>query len=237
MWILHSAKTITKSNVLKGITDCHSHLLPGIDDGVDTFEESFDILNIMEQQGIKKIWLTPHIMEDIPNETIKLRVLFQKLLSNYKGSIEINLAAEYMMDNLLEERLAKDDLLPLQEGRRYLLVETSYFNKPMDMLFMLKRIRSKGYYPLLAHPERFEYMQLSEYKALKSENVFFQLNIPSLVGVYGRHVQVKAENLLKLGMYDMVGCDTHSIEFYKSFLNSRIRHKDVKRLNEISVKK
>ncbi len=234
MSIFHRTKTVEHSNILRGISDCHSHLLPGVDDGVDTFEESLEILDTMQRHGVKKIWLTPHIMEDIPNETSKLKSVFQELKSIYKGSIELNLAAEYMMDNLLEERLHNNDLLPLDEGRRYLLVETSYFNKPMEMVYMLKKIMAKGYFPLLAHPERFEYMQLSDYETIKSNNVFFQLNIPSLTGMYGKHVKAKAENLLKLGMYNLSGCDTHSITFYNSFLNSQIRNKDVIKMNENS---
>ena len=104
-------------------------------------------------------------MEDIPNETVTLQEKFQELKRNYNGTLELALAAEYMMDNLFEERLDKDDLLPLEEGNRYLLVETSYFNPPMRLLSMLKHIQEKGYHPLLAHTERYEYMQMAEYKA------------------------------------------------------------------------
>ena len=141
--------------------------------------------------------------------------------------MELALAAEYMMDNLFEERLEKDDLLPLEEGKRYLLVETSYFNPPMGLLSVLQRIQKKGYYPLLAHPERYEYMQKKNYKALKEEHIFFQLNVPSLAGMYGRHVQEKAEALLKAGMYDRIGCDTHSADFYQRLLELPLRYNSV----------
>lgn len=85
---------------------------PG-DDGVKTLEESLAILEEMERLGVRKVWLTPHIMEDIPNETVDLQQKFQELKQMYHGKIELALAAEYMMDNLFEERLEKDDLLPL----------------------------------------------------------------------------------------------------------------------------
>lgn len=91
-------------------------------------------------------------MEDIPNKTVALQQKFRELKQSYNGTMELNLAAEYMLDNLFEKRLEKDDLLPLEEGKRYLLVETSYFNPPMGLKNILLRIKSKGYYPLLAHP-------------------------------------------------------------------------------------
>lgn len=199
MWPFRKTVTLAQSGILKGMTDCHSHLLPGIDDGVETLNESLEILAEMERLGVRKVWFTPHVMEDIPNETAALQQKFRELKQSYKGTMKLNLAAEYMLDNLFEKRLERDDLLPLEEGKRYLLVETSYFNPPMGLKNILLRIKSKGYYPLLAHPERYEYMQMKEYKALKETRISFQLNVPSLVGMYGRHVQDKAEVLLKTG--------------------------------------
>lgn len=152
-------KTLAESGFFRGFTDCHSHLLPGIDDGVKTEEETWRILDEMERQGVRKIWLTPHVMEDMSNKTVTLQQKFLSLKQKYQGKVELALAAEYMLDNLFEERLEKDDLLPLEEGKRYLLVETSYFNPPMGLLSILQRIQKKGYHPLLAHPERYEYMQ------------------------------------------------------------------------------
>lgn len=223
MWPFRKTITFARSGILKGMTDCHSHLLPGVDDGVGTLDESLRILDMMEKQGVRKLWLTPHIMEDIPNETVTLQEKFQELKRSYNGTLELALAAEYMMDNLFEERLEKDDLLPLEEGKRYLLVETSYFNPPMRLLSMLKHIQEKGYHPLLAHPERYEYMQMADYKALQQAGVAFQLNIPSLAGMYGRHVQKKAEALQEAGMYTLRGNDTHSLIFFQNLLNEKIR--------------
>lgn len=223
MWPFRKTITFARSGILKGMTDCHSHLLPGVDDGVGTLDESLRILDMMEKHGVRKVWLTPHIMEDIPNETVTLQEKFQELKRSYNGTLELALAAEYMMDNLFEERLEKDDLLPLEEGKRYLLVETSYFNPPMRLLSMLKHIQEKGYHPLLAHPERYEYMQMADYKALQQAGVAFQLNIPSLAGMYGRHVQKKAEALQKAGMYTLRGNDTHSLIFFQNLLNEKIR--------------
>ena len=70
MWPFRKTITFARSGILKGMTDCHSHLLPGEHDAVGTLDESLRILDMMEKHGVRKVWLTPHIMEDIPNETV-----------------------------------------------------------------------------------------------------------------------------------------------------------------------
>lgn len=84
MWFFESSISITESGVLQGMTDCHSHLLPSVDDGVKTEKDTFVILDEMERQGVRKVWLTPHIMEDIPNETVMLQQKFQNLRQEYR---------------------------------------------------------------------------------------------------------------------------------------------------------
>jgi protein-tyrosine phosphatase len=149
--------SIADSGILKGMTDYHSHLLPGVDDGVKTMAETLKILEEMEKQGIRKVWFTPHIMEDIPNKTADLKKKFAEVQVAYQGNIVLHLAAENMLDNLFEVRLEKDDLLPIEkDGKRYLLVETSYFNPPMDLYDILKQIQQKGYYPLLAGSNEYD---------------------------------------------------------------------------------
>ena len=227
MWLFSKSQSITESSLLKRMTDYHCHILPGVDDGVKTMDESLLILAEMERQGICKVWLTPHVMEDIPNTTLALKEKFKELQTAYCGMVKLNLAAEYMMDNLFEERLKAGDLLPLHESnRQYLLVETSCFNPPMNLLSLLKHIQAKGYRPLLAHPERYLYMDIPDYRALKHEGIAFQLNLPSLTGMYGVHAQKKAASLLKAGMYDLTGTDMHSAENFRVWLGTRIGNQD-----------
>ncbi len=205
---------------LDGACDWHSHILPGVDDGVDAMETSLAILDEYGQAGIRRVWLTPHIMEDVPNTTAGLRQRFDELRSAYKGDIELNLAAENMIDELFYDRLKANDLLPIGKKKEMLLVETTVFNAPLDFETTLKAIRRKGYYPLLAHPERYAYLRsLKDYRQLKELGVRFQLNLLSLDGAYGKSVQKKAHDLLKLGMYDYCGSDLHrptQVEWLKS---------------------
>ena len=218
--------------MLDGFCDCHCHLLPGVDDGVQERDETMQILEVWASLGVKEVWLTPHIMEDIPNEPVALRKRFETLTGTITGTIELHLAAEHMMDGPFSKRLEKGDIMPFDNEK--LLVETSYYTPPMNMGAIIERIKEKGYEPLLAHPERYQYMDDSDYKMWKQRGVLLQLNLPSLVGAYGPMVQRKAEWLLKEGMYDYSGTDTHSAVQMEMFLNSMISKKMVKKAKAIS---
>lgn len=211
MWPFRKRIILADSGIFQGFTDWHCHLLPGVDDGVQTVEETLRILSLYEELGVKEVWLTPHIMEDMPNTTASLKARFEKLKAVYRGDIVLHLSAENMLDNLFEERLEKGDLLPLGKNGKHLLLETSYFNPPMELSNILLRIKSKGYTPVLAHPERYNYMNEKDYRLLKGLNVKFQLNLFSWVGSYGTGVRKKSEWLIKNGFYDLAGSDIHGL--------------------------
>lgn len=212
MWSFFSKRhSLESSGMLQGGTDYHCHLLPDADDGIQTIEESLKCLAVYEGLGIKSVWLTPHIMEDIPNTTEDLQNKFKELKEHYQGDIHLYLAAEYMLDSLFEERLEKNDLLPLGNDQKHLLVETSYFNPPIHLDETLSRIKTKGYIPVLAHPERYIYMDEQDYQRLKDAEIRFQINLPSLVGAYGKEVRKKVEWILKKEMADIWGTDTHRL--------------------------
>lgn len=220
-WPFRRKQTLAESGILRGMTDYHSHLLPGVDDGVQTVEESLAILRLYEQLGIREVWFTPHIMEDIPNTTAGLRSRFEQFQKRYTGNIRLHLAAEYMLDNLFKERLAHRDLLPIGEEGNHLLVETSYFNPPMDLYGMMEKIKSVGFIPVLAHPERYTYMGEKEYHRLKEAGVMFQSNLPSLVGAYGASVKKKVEELHSKAMINLYGTDTHTLSSFNRILSFR----------------
>ena len=198
------------SSLLTNFTDHHSHILPGVDDGVKKMETSLKVLERYEQLGIAEVWCTPHVMEDIPNTTAGLQARFAELCEAYQGPIKLHLAAEYMMDELFEERLEQGDLLKLGDEGNQVLVETSYFTPPMDMDAILRRIKQKGIYPMLAHPERYVYMNKERYKELKNNGIRFQLNLSSVAGAYGSEAKDKALWLLKQNFYNIAGSDLHS---------------------------
>ena len=299
MLFFNKKTTIAASGILQGAADHHSHILPGVDDGVETMDEALRILATYETLGIKELWLTPHIMEDIPNTPQKLRARFEELKATYTGNIELHLAAEYMIDNHLRKLLQEiknspsfpkgegdettepqetnnspslgkreypqgegdeknrdcqisptnncpscvrgasdvvaegDNLLPIGTNGKHILVETSYYNAPIRMNETLQQIKSMGNFPLLAHPERYMYLNNADYTRLHSQGVKFQLNIASLAGGYGKAVKKKAEWLLTNGLYSVAGTDLHcedAIEFITKCKLSKQAVEQVERL-------
>ena len=209
MWFFERKRKIADTHLLAGATDHHSHILPGVDDGVQSIQEALHTLERYETTGIKELWLTPHVMEDFPNKATQLQECFAQLCAAYNGSITLHLAAEYMIDNHFDTVLQNGTLQPIGNGGNHLLVETSYFTPPMRFKDTLQRIKSKGYHPLLAHPERYMYMTNADYRELRETGVKFQLNMLSLAGVYGSAAQKKGHWLLKNGLYNVAGSDMH----------------------------
>ncbi|MDE6027241.1 MAG: capsular biosynthesis protein [Muribaculaceae bacterium] len=225
MWPFNKVDKLEKSGMFRGFTDWHSHILPGVDDGVRSLDASLEVLKRYEEAGIRKVWLTPHIMEDYPNTTEGLKARFEELKAAYKGPVELRLAAENMLDSLFEERLESRDFLPIGDEGNHLLVETSYMNPPYGFEEMLQRAMSAGYFLVLAHPERYRYMEEDDYRELKSKGILFQTNFASLVGGYGETARKKAEWLLKEGMIDLTGSDLHRLSFFNETLEQSPRKK------------
>ena len=195
--------------------DIHSHLLPNIDDGSKSFEESVKLIKRLSNYGIKNFVVTPHIMDGVWNNTPQN--INQKLfeLTNYLKTqeiygIKIRAAAEYMIDANFEILLNKKELLTIKD--KYLLIELSYFNPPINLKEILFNIQIAGYQPILAHPERytFYHSNYKEYVKLKELGCLFQLNLLSLSQHYGSKITKIAEQLLKDNLIDFTGTDTHN---------------------------
>ncbi|WP_299666377.1 CpsB/CapC family capsule biosynthesis tyrosine phosphatase [uncultured Polaribacter sp.] len=217
----------------QGFVDIHSHLLPGIDDGAKNIENSIALISKMHSYGIKNFITTPHVLGDVyPNssETIKTKLNEVQKILKEKGldDININAAAEYMMDEQFSKRLENNDLLTLKDN--YILVEMSYFNAPINLYEILFEIQLKGYKPVLAHPERYNFYHndFDNYYKLKKAGCLFQLNLLSLTEQYGKNVQNISNDLLKKDLYDFVGTDTHHnhhLELLKKIGTEKIQKK------------
>lgn len=234
MFFFNTKKKLIDTGLLHGTTDWHSHILPGVDDGISDIGHSLKALKYYETAGISEVWLTPHIMEDIPNQTADLRKRFEELQAAYKGSVKLHLAAENMIDNLFNERLASRDLLPIGHKGDHLLVETSYFQPPLNLYDTLQHIYEAGYQPILAHPERYAYMEQEDYERLKQMRVKLQLNLVSLIGGYGPVAQGKAITLLAKDYYDLYGSDLHRLDSFRYAVNKKaLKKATVKQLASI----
>ncbi len=196
--------------------DLHSHLIPGIDDGSKTMEQSLEMLRAMQALGYEKVITTPHVMSDAyqnSTQTIVNGLQSLREASLADGiTIEIEAAAEYYLDEELVKRLDKGDILTL--GDNYLLFETSYISKPLNFEEVVYEIQAKGYKALLAHPERYRYISdpHKEFEQMKELGIFLQLDINSLGGYYGRQAMKHALILSELGVIDFLGSDVHRLK-------------------------
>lgn len=197
-----------------GFVDIHSHFLPGIDDGAKNLDNSIELITKMASYGIKNIITTPHVLGDVyqnSSETIKekLEEVRAELKKRNMNAISLRAAAEYMMDEQFSVLLENDDILTLKDN--FVLVEMSYFSAPINLYDILFEIQLKGYKPVLAHPERYNFFHtnIDNYYKLKKAGCLFQLNLLSLTEQYGKGVQKMSEKLLKENLYDFVGTDTH----------------------------
>lgn len=235
MFFFNKKYTLTESGFLNDWTDRHSHILPGVDDGIRTMEDSLSVLKFYEQAGVSTVWLTPHIMEDVPNEPAELKERFEELKEAYRQTegekkIKLHLAAENMIDSLFVKRLEAGNLLTYGDKGNEILVETSYAQAPYRFKLILQDIRKAGLTPVLAHPERYRYMDYDDYDTLHEQGVRFQLNITSLAGAYGPEPKERAEYLLEEGYYTYQGSDLHSLSAFKRAINERSVRKRIYRL-------
>ncbi|TAF77686.1 MAG: capsular biosynthesis protein [Bacteroidetes bacterium] len=205
--------------------DFHSHLLPNIDDGVKSFEESALLINELKALGIKKIITTPHtIAGHYPNTSeIILNKLaeLQHYLTSKQIEIQIEAASEYYLDETLIQKIKNNEKL-LTFGDNFLLFELSYINESALLTKAIFEMQIKGYKPILAHPERYSYYKsdIEKYKEIKDKGVYFQLNINSLSGYYNESAKKTAEKLIDANLIDFVGSDTHHDRHIQSLKKS-----------------
>ncbi|MFI1743943.1 tyrosine-protein phosphatase [Thalassobellus sediminis] len=220
-------------DLLEDFVDIHNHILPGIDDGAKTVEESLSLISKMKDLGVKEFIPTPHIMEDFyPNTDETIGKAYQKLLESLNtkelSSTPINPAAEYMLDNNFEKLLEKENLFTLKKN--YILIEMSYFQPPINLEDLIFKIKNKGYLPVLAHPERYSFFhnKLEYYKNLKQLGCFFQLNLLSLGEHYGKSVQKNASYLINENLIDFVATDSHNETHVTKLSNLSLSKNQVK---------
>ena len=208
---------------LHNFVDIHNHILPGIDDGAKNVQESIDLIRGFKELGITNMVATPHIMSNLyPNtkETItsSLDLLTNELLANDLKDISIEAAAEHMIDDSFKELLEQGEVMSMR--KQYLLVEMSYLQPSINFDDAIKSIMKKGFFPILAHPERYGYWHTNKanYSKYKKKGVQYQLNLLSLSDYYGPEVQRMALYLLDHGLIDYIATDIHrreQIEFLK----------------------
>jgi len=213
-----SVRSISQLDFLE--VDMHNHLLPGIDDGSTSVQQSLGYIKELSSLGFKKFICTPHIMEGVhPNTKFSIGQAHHALSEGLKNSgsdVEIFAAAEHMIDDGLHALVESNDLCLMPGG--YVLIEMSYLSESKALFQTILNIQKLGYKPILAHPERYNYYHsnFNIYKQIKDAGCFLQLNLLSLSRYYGVDVKAIAMTLVKSGMYDFVGTDLHHDKHLRS---------------------
>ncbi len=191
--------------------DFHSHLIPGLDDGVKSVDDTVSILSFFEQLGIKRCITTPHIMAyAYPNTSDTIRSGIESLTSQLPLTPGLEAAAEYYLDETFIPLLDQPGALMTFDDR-YLLFETNFVSEPLNLNEVIFNMTVAGYRPVLAHPERYAYMTVERAEDIRNRGVLLQLNLLSLIGFYGRPAENMARQLIERSMIDAVGSDAHNI--------------------------
>nr|WP_290427048.1 CpsB/CapC family capsule biosynthesis tyrosine phosphatase [Algoriphagus limi] len=198
--------------------DMHSHLIPGIDDGSKTMEESISLIREMSELGLKKLVTTPHVMSEYYRNTPEIIQMgledLRKAVSQEGISIEIEAAAEYYLDEIFLEKVKSGETL-LTFGDNYILVETGFINKPQMLLESFFQLEMAGYKPVFAHPERYQYLLADKnlQQEILDRGILLQVNMLSLTGFYSKPVKDFAEYLIDTGNVRFLGSDCHNARY------------------------
>jgi protein-tyrosine phosphatase len=196
--------------------DMHSHLVPGIDDGATDLESSIVMIRAMQALGYSKFITTPHVQWEIYKNTHEMiesgAQLVRERLAETEMKVEFEAAAEYFLDEHVDELLEKNIPL-LTIHKNMVLVEFSFIRMPMDLKEKLFQLQMKGYQPIIAHPERYLYLGANKslYDELHNIDCAFQLNLLSLCGYYGKKQEELAQYLIKKKYVSLLGSDLHNL--------------------------
>lgn len=194
--------------------DMHSHILPGVDDGVPEIEQSIKIISRGLVEGIETFVLTPHIREGYDKERIdNYKVVFEALKKELVArGIEANLllGAENAITPDITSRLRDGTALSIAE--KYVLVELPYYQLPNYTDSVFFNLMVDKYIPVIAHPERYMYLagNLDKVREWADRGVKLQVNSASIGGKYGWKPKRLAKKLVKNGLIHFVGSDAHS---------------------------
>lgn len=218
--------------------DMHNHLLPALDDGLKTMDETVAYIKELKNFGYQKIICTPHILASVHNnspQTILPRL--QEVKDALKANdvdIEIDAAAEYMIDHEFEQKIKSGEQL-LTIAKNYILVEMSYLAPSPNLDQVIFDLRVAGLQPILAHPERYNFYHhnFQQYNKLRDAGCWFQINLLSLSGYYGKPIKKIAEKLITENMVELIGTDMHHqnhLNATKDFISSKEFYKLVKNI-------
>lgn len=198
-----------------GFVDVHSHLLPGVDDGVATFDEAVACVEGLIERGYDRIVITPHQNHRWRPSPLTLRRALDRLRDEgvRRGwPVWLALAAEHELDEVFIQRWRTGALADYAYPGAAVLVECSPLSQPPFLERLAFELRMTGLTPVLAHPERYSWLctQVGKIAALRQAGFRFQIDVGSFCGAYGTVIRKQAERLLKESSIDLVATDLHA---------------------------
>lgn len=217
-------------------TDMHCHLVPGVDDGSKSFEESKSCIQTMWSVGYRKMYITPHFQfPRFQNDEEDIATRYQSLVDElHQSGVEmefVGVGGEYRIDDGFSSRMENPKFLTLKDNR--LLVELSLHQPRMGLEETLFDLQMKGYELILAHPERYPYLSSNstQLERLKEMGVMFQVNVLSLGGFYGEVSRREGYKMIGNGWVELLGTDMHNL-MYADALRRTSHDKRVQKLLE-----
>ncbi|RZK20840.1 MAG: capsular biosynthesis protein [Pedobacter sp.] len=214
--LFRKKKIVPEFNFSNIGTDMHSHIIPGIDDGAQTINDSIALAKKFKALGFKKLIATPHIMADYfrntPDTINRGLDVLRKGLEEIQLDLEVEASAEYYLDETLEKKVRQKEILSF--GSNYLLFELSYINAPQNLYDIIKLMQDAGYKPVLAHPERYPYYygSFESYHQIRETGCLLQMNSIALTGYYGSGAKKVAEEMVENHLVDFIGSDMHHLK-------------------------
>jgi tyrosine-protein phosphatase YwqE len=215
--------------------DIHNHLLPNIDDGAKSLDETTFLIEKMKALNIKNAIATPHTFDGYYNNTKQsIQEAYELATSIYENANFIKgFSSEYMLDDSLIKRAEKESLLCIKDN--FILIELSFLSPPINLFELLFELKLKDYQIVLAHPERYLYYHNSfkTFQILKDYEIDLQVNLLSFTGYYGIEIKKTAEKLLEADLLDFCGTDIHNINHINAM---ETKVKNANKLEEILKK-
>lgn len=194
--------------------DIHSHIIPNVDDGARSVEETFNILKEAQEAGFTDVILTSHFLlnyyENNAQELIFWKEKLQEVLKKQGTKINLHSGMEIYITNQMEELLENKKILTLANSR-YMLIELPLATNVKYFDYVVYYLEAKGIKPIIAHPERYKCVQkdpdiVEEYI---EKGCLIQCNYGSIVNLYGREAEKTIKTLLKKNQVHFLGSDVH----------------------------
>lgn len=199
-----------------GFVDLHSHVLPALDDGVESVAEAVEVVTMLGRLGFEIICCTPHqkVGSWVPSadSISKARADVVDALAAGSVGVELRLGAENFWDELFVQRCAEGGL-PTYTGERAFLVEVSPVNIPVKLEEQLFRLRTRGPLPVLAHPERYHALcrQRERVEAV-GRTAALLVDVAALSGAHGPRAAEAAKWLVQDGLAHACASDVHDAD-------------------------